>query len=219
MNVPIKGVIFDLDGTLINSIPDIHKSLNIVLRSNHLDMISLHDCEKMVGNGLHDLIHDVLPAERRNAVFIDRLVDEMRTVYSRHWMDAAHLYSGIEKLLDILIEQKIRLAVLSNKHERTTQMMVSQLLSKWKFLVVAGATDSRPLKPHPDAVHHVIARMNLDSNECIFVGDGETDVIAARQAGVLSSAVCWGYRSKELLSSLKPDFLIEHPLDLLDILK
>ncbi|MBL6962620.1 MAG: HAD family hydrolase [Bacteroidetes bacterium] len=217
-NKRIKGVIFDLDGTLINSIEDIHDSLNIVLELHHHPTIKLKTCSDLVGNGLRNLLNEALPDEFRKDSYTSRLLSELKKEYAKRLLNKTCIYEGIDKMLDDLSIKGYILCVLSNKLQKSTQSLVNSLLGKWRFAVVAGATENRPLKPHPESVRYILNETGLTVDEMIIVGDGETDVIAAKNTGMKMIAISWGYRNKKDLYSLKPDFMIDHPGELAKIL-
>jgi len=214
----IKGVIFDLDGTLINSIEDIKDSLNHILKTHDHPIITTKKCSALVGHGLFDLVKHSVPEEFREKPYLDLLVSEMREEYTTRWLDKTALYDGVDEMLNQLSKRKYVFAVLSNKVQTSTQTLVSQLLSNWHFSVVAGAIPERPLKPHPASIRFVLDELGLQADEVIFVGDGDADVLAAQSISMKVIAVSWGYRTKQSLSALSPDYMIDHPNQILDIL-
>jgi len=218
MSVSIKGVIFDLDGTLVDSLQDIAEAININLAKRGHSKVSVKSVRTYLGHGLADLVKDLLPPGPYTPEYLDDLVKEIREYYLKNFDNHTTLYPGISKVLDELSRIGIKMVLLSNKHESGVKSIASKLLKKWTFRYVAGANDAFPLKPDPAIVMEICKHLKLLPNEILFIGDSETDIRTARNAGTLSVAVSWGYRDDLQLLSENPDFLIKNPGEIIKII-
>lgn len=219
MSVSIKGVIFDLDGTLVDSLQDIANAININLAKRGHPEVSVNSVRTYLGHGLTDLLKDLLPQGEYTPGYLDELVKEIRAYYLKNFDNHTILYPGISKMLDQLSSLGIKMALLSNKHESGVKSIASKLLTKWSFQYVAGANDTFPLKPDPAIVIDICKNLKLSPNEILFIGDSETDIRTARNAGTFSVAVAWGYRNELQLQSENPDFIIKKPEEIIRIIR
>ena len=212
-----KAFIFDLDGTLADSVQDLMESVNFALSSQNFPTLSLEEAIKKIGNGIDKLVIDALPEKQReNKKIIARSLELMAQKYSQSWQNNTCLYPGIADLLDQLMINKIPMAILSNKPDPFLQEIVKFLMGKWEFMVIFGARSGMPLKPNPQSTLEVIKQMNIDAHEIAFVGDGDTDIKTALGAGIHPIAVTWGLRSVEELTQVGAKTFINKPLELLE---
>ncbi len=212
-----KAFIFDLDGTLTDSVQDLMESVNFALSSQNFPTLSLEEAIKKIGNGIDKLVIDALPEKQReNKKIIARSLELMAQKYSQSWQNNTCLYPGIADLLDQLMINKIPMAILSNKPDPFLQEIVKFLMGKWEFMVIFGARSGMPLKPNPQSTLEVIKQMNIDPHEIAFVGDGDTDIKTALGAGIHPIAVTWGLRSVEELTQVGAKTFINKPLELLE---
>ena len=212
-----KAFIFDLDGTLTDSVQDLMESVNFALSSQNFPTLSLEEAIKKIGNGIDKLVIDALPEKQReNKKIIARSLELMAQKYSQSWQNNTCLYPGIADLLDQLMINKIPMAILSNKPDPFLQEIVKFLMGKWEFMVIFGARSGMPLKPNPQSTLEVIKQMNIDAHEIAFVGDGDTDIKTALGAGIHPIAVTWGLRSVEELTQVGAKTFINKPLELLE---
>ena len=214
-----KLIIFDLDGTLLDTIGDLADSANIVLENHNYPTHSEADYMRMVGAGISELVSQMLPEHERSTDRIHYFVEAMEAEYQNCWDNRSRPYDGIEHVLNVITSNGIPMAVLSNKPHPFTVKMVQRLLHKWTFNPVLGAMTDIPRKPDPAGAKLIAEKYGLTSEECVFVGDSEPDVLTAQNAGMVSVAVSWGFRSAEQLKELNPDHLIHHPGELMEILK
>ncbi len=213
-----KAVIFDLDGTLLDTLQDLADSTNRSL--NHLDLPQ-HELEAykyFVGDGREILAMRSLPEHHRNTANVGKLVDLINREYSKCWADHTCPYPGITILLDDLTTRKIKIAVLSNKSHESTEMMVSKMLSRWHFDAVVGASSSIPLKPDPTAAIEIARQLRILPSKCLYVGDTDVDMKTATNAGMYPIGALWGFRTRDELIASGAKALIEHPCDLLRLL-
>ena len=212
-----KAFIFDLDGTLTDSVQDLMESINFALSSQNFPTLTLEEAIKKIGNGIDKLVIDALPEKHReNKKIIARSLELMAQKYSQSWQNNTCLYPGITELLDQLMINKIPMAILSNKPDPFLQEIVKFLMGKWEFMVVFGARFGMPLKPNPQSTLEVVKQMNIEPHEIAFVGDGDTDIKTALGAGIHPIAVTWGLRSVEELTQVGAKTFIDKPLELLE---
>ncbi len=211
------GIVFDLDGTLLDTLDDIAASANATLRQMECAPHSRESYREYVGHGLRSLARRSLPKHRQGEVDIELFVTLYRVKYAEHWKEASRPFDGIPELLDALVARRVPLAVLSNKRNEFTQECVSTLLGRWFFEVVRGEVEGVPLKPDPAAALAVVERIGVEPKRCLFVGDSDVDIETANGAGMPSAAVLWGYRDQEVLKRCKPSFMVTDPAELLSI--
>lgn len=214
-----KAVIFDLDGTLINSLQDIADSMNRVLVSKGF---STHDYESyryFVGKGLRNLVGCTLPEEQRTDENILGLYADLLEDYEKNCLKKTILYRGIPNLLDALKERGLKLAILSNKADAFTKKISGELLVQWPFGVILGAKDDLPRKPDPTGALLLSKSLGVSPAEILYVGDTSVDMMTAIAAGMFSVGVTWGFRTREELIKSGARAIIDKPLELLELLK
>ena len=212
----IRAVIFDLDGTLVDTIGDLTASLNYGLAGSGLDGITVERCRELVGNGVRRLCSGAIPDEKQE--FLEDVIASMREHYIRNYADRTYIYPGVSELLDELSKRNIFLSVLTNKVEDAARDIAVHYFGSWNLSPVYGAVDGRELKPSPVMLHKILNELNLTQEDALYVGDSEVDIATARNAGVAVAAVSWGFRDREGLLELGPDFMVDKPLELLELL-
>ncbi len=210
-----RAIIFDLDGTLLDTLSDIADSMNEVLARFGLPLHERDTYPAFVGGGIDVLVYRALPEDRRDEATVFRAVAAMKEEYARRWSDTSRPYPGVPKLLDKLTHKGIILAVLSNKLESFTKTMVKALLGSWNFFQVRGLEFGRSRKPDPSQAIAIAQDMHLDPEQIIFAGDSDVDIQTALRAGMFPVGVLWGYQSRQQLISSGAGVLIEKPEDLL----
>lgn len=196
----IKAIIFDLDGTLLDTSHDICEVLNGCMKKYGLPEISYEDTLKFVGNGAKKLVERALG--KQYYYLFDKVYPEYAKDFADCLNDKTFLYDGEERALLNFKNRGIKLALLSNKPHDATVNVYEKHLKKFEFAVVAGNTEKFPLKPDPTYALSIIERLGVLKEECIFVGDGETDVQTAQNAGIRCISCLWGFRSeKQLLAA------------------
>ncbi|MCD6587560.1 MAG: HAD family hydrolase [Candidatus Fermentibacteraceae bacterium] len=204
-----RAVVFDMDGTLVNTIPDIALAVNSVLRGNGLVEKTVHDIEKGVGYGVDHLLrtHDV--PEQMNS----SLVREIDNAYSEMKQSKAYVYSGVRNLIQMVSQAGVQMFILSNKLQRSLEKSVSDHLSFAEFLQVVGSGPGSPAKPSPDLLLGILDEFELPLDSVLMVGDGEADVAVAQAAGIPCVSVLWGFRSRKALEAAGADLFASTPLD------
>lgn len=215
----LKGIIFDLDGTLADTLPGITNALNEVLTLNGFPPITVEKCKTLVGHGVENLVESAIPEFARNPEIISICVSKMKETYKRYAIEGTVLYPFIPAFLDKLTMMGYRLFLLSNKHELAVNIIKEKLLNRWSFEIAIGNSGYLPLKPDPSAIFHILKETSLKAEEVCMIGDGETDIQASRNAGITVISVGWGYRSPDYLQSFRPDFILTHPDDFFKYLK
>ncbi|MEN6455536.1 MAG: HAD family hydrolase [Prolixibacteraceae bacterium] len=214
-----EGVLFDLDGTLVNSLDDIADSMNTVLQQRHFPPHPNEDYKLFIGNGLRNLVRTVLPeASAANEELVGQCLASMVKLYNANCLIKTKPYAGITELLDQLTSRGIRLAILSNKNDALTKKIVQALLPERNFEYVAGLTTEALKKPNPAEALRIAREMGIPSEKILYVGDSGTDMQTATNAGMFAVGVLWGFRSKEELLSNGAKALAEYPEDLVRML-
>ncbi len=213
----IKAVVFDLDGTLLDTIPDIAGSLNRALASCGLPVHPVRVCESFVGGGIREAVRKAAP-EHTPAEVLDRVLAAYLADYPDHCTDTTRCYPGVPQMLAGLEAAGLLLGVLSNKTEGPTRHIIETLLPGVPFRCVFGRVDGRPLKPDPAAAAPVLEALALSPSEIAYAGDSGTDMQFARAAGMLAAAAPWGYRSREELVAMGAELVADSPEGLLALL-
>ena len=210
-----RAVLFDLDGTLLNTIEDLADSMNAVLKELGYKIHNIEQYKLFVGDGIEKLVHRSLPAFVRDQGTVNRCVQRMGAEYAQRWPHKTCLYAGIQELLDALTLRRIKLAILSNKPHRFTSLMVERFLKTWRFNAVSGARDTMPLKPDPTSALLIAHDLHMRPQDFLYLGDTATDMKTARNAGMYAVGVLWGFREEAELHQSGARNIIDNPLDLL----
>ena len=213
-----EAVLFDLDGTLLDSIEDLTDSMNIVLDGFGFPGHDAEACKLFVGDGVEMFALRALPENQRDEAMVAQCAAEMRAEYRKRWSIKTRPYDGIPELLDDLTLRNLKLAVLSNKPEESTREMVAELLSKWRFYPVAGARASVPKKPDPTLAIEISRQLRLPADKFLYLGDTGTDMKTATGAGMFPVGALWGFRTAEELKDTGAEVLVAHPSEVLQFL-
>lgn len=210
-----KAAIFDLDGTLISTEEDIRDAANSVLRNFGYPEHDLLTIKGFVGEGLRALMIKALPESERHKENIQRCCEQFKSEYANCWTNKSHPYPGIPELLDGLVNSDISIAILSNKADFATQEIGAQLLSRWPFSIILGATAGNPCKPDPNAALIIAKQLAIAADEFIFLGDTSIDMQTADAAGMYGIGVLWGFRPAEEMIAGGARILLREPQDLM----
>ena len=213
-----KAVLFDLDGTLLDTLADLADSANRALRTLGFPEHPPEAYKYFVGDGMETLVERALPKDHYDVKTATECAALMRREYAECWAATTRPYEGIPELLDTLTARGIVMTVLSNKPDEFTKLCVARLLSQWRFAVVLGAGPSLPRKPDPTSARKIALRLGLAPSEILYLGDTNTDMQTAIAAGMYPVATLWGFRTAAELTASGAKVLIERPLDLLVIL-
>ena len=204
------AVIFDLDGTLVDSLPDIVAHLNASLCDHGLAPRGRDEIAEWVGYGVEQLVRRAVP----RTDLVAPVLATLRARYQARPVIESQLYAGLDRVLDALAP-RFRLAVLSNKPHDLTVDVCKTLLARWPFAAIVGAHPERPRKPDGQALRAVATDLAVEAGACVMVGDSEVDIATARAAGAQSIAVSWGMRPVGVLADARPDHLVHTPDELL----
>jgi len=218
--MPYRAVIFDLDGTLLDTIEDLTDSMNAALAAMGFPRKTVDECKQLVGDGLTTFIHRALPPEvADDPEAARRLREGMRAEYRRRNTWKTRAYPGIPELLEALSLERIPLAILSNKPHDSTRDVVRKFFPGIDFKAVFGAREEVPVKPDPSGAVEIARLLGLAPAEILYVGDTNTDMRTAGAAGMFAVGVLWGFRTADELRANGARALISRPDELFDILK
>lgn len=212
-------VIFDLDGTLLNTINDLGVATNHALASAGFPQHSLSAYPMMVGNGVKRLIERALPEEARTPDIIKVMRDEFRKYYNEHLTDTTVPYPGIPQLLTSLTDMGVKLAVASNKYQQAVEKLISHYFPSIPWAAVEGNKDGFPPKPDPSIVFEILGKVPTRKSNVLYIGDSGVDMETARRACVDSCGVSWGFRSIKELREAHADNIVSQPHMIIDIVR
>lgn len=210
------AVIFDLDGTLLNTLGDLRAATNHALEVRGLPPHSMEEIRQFIGNGIRLLIRRAMPEGTPEAE-IDAALDDFKAYYAAHIHDRTVPYDGIPQLLTALRKRGIKVAVLSNKIDSASQQLIEYFFPG-KTDVVFGEHVGVPRKPDPTSCRMVMQQLGVQPEQVLYVGDSGTDMQTAKNAGLYAVGVTWGFRSKEVLLKYGADLLVHRPEQILQIL-
>ena len=213
-----RAVLFDLDGTLLNTLRDIADSVNAVLVRSGFPQHPVDAYRYFVGDGVENLARRVLPPERRDPETVARTRAAIDTEYTQHEADTTRPYPGVPELLSALTGRRVKMAVLSNKPNHSVQSTVAALLGGWHFDVVFGARPSVPIKPDPSGALEVARLLGLRPADFLYLGDTGTDMKTAVAAGMYPVGALWGFRTADELLAAGAKELVQYPTGLLKLL-
>jgi phosphoglycolate phosphatase len=212
----LRAIIFDMDGTLLDTLEDLGESMNRVLAREGFETHPLEAYRFYVGDGSTVLAQRVLPDGLRDPAVVDRVRDAWSEEYDGHWAGKTRLYPGIADLLDTLTGRGVSMAVLSNKPHAFTIQMAEHFLGRWPLHPVLGAREGVPRKPDPTVALEIARGWNLPPEAVLYAGDTNTDMQTACRAGMFAVGALWGFRDREELESSGAQALAGHPLEILD---
>ncbi len=213
-----EGVIFDLDGTLVNSLEDIADSMNSVLRAYGFPVHDIDAYKGFVGRGMRNLVLRALPEDARDEAQVSKCRDSMLKEYGRNYVNKTRPYDGITDLLDELARRELKMAVFSNKNDDLTKKLVGMLLPERRFTAVIGSGPGMPEKPDPRGLLLISRQLGIDPGSLIYAGDSDVDMETASKVGMCGVGALWGFRTKEELISNGARYVLDHPMDLLRVL-
>jgi phosphoglycolate phosphatase len=209
-----KAYIFDLDGTLIDSLADIAESINRMLDARGYPRCEVEVFRQMVGDGMEKLVERALPAHARTRELILTCVEEYRAHYDTLWNQQTRPYDGIVEMLADLKARGVSLGVISNKAHRFTVPMTEHFFGRDVFDHILGQRAEVPRKPAPDGAHEMAAFLRLKTTEMAYVGDSGIDMAFAKNSGMRAIGVRWGFRGEQELIEHGADLLVSHPCEL-----
>lgn len=214
-----KAVLFDLDGTLLDTLYGIAASCNRVLLAHQLDPHPLDAYRYFVGDGLMTLIERIVPEPGRDKSTLDSLADSFHKDYAKNWAEKTRAYQGITEMLSRLADLNIPMAVLSNKPHAFTKICVEKMLADFSFFPVLGQRDGIEKKPDPAGAFEVAEKLFLKPDQVLFLGDSSIDMLTAGRAGMIPVGALWGFRDEEELRKSGAKYLLSHPSMLIELLQ
>jgi phosphoglycolate phosphatase len=212
-----RAIIFDLDGTLVDSLEDIADAMNETLEVFGFPTHNYDAYRYFVGNGLMNLVRTSVPQPvLENRQMLQLCFEMMIDKYQKCLICKTRLYPGIKELLDILASKNLKMAILSNKADELTQQICNALLKEWPFDVIMGATEDFPRKPNPNSALFIAKKLNIFPENIVYVGDTNVDMKTANAAGMLPVGVTWGFRTREELQDAGAKLIIDEPLELIE---
>ncbi|MCH5197799.1 MAG: HAD-IA family hydrolase [Oscillospiraceae bacterium] len=208
-----KLIIFDMDGTILNTLPDLSASLNHALKKNGLPERSLSEVRSFVGNGIRKLIERGVP-EGTNKELTDKVYSDFSEHYEQNCANATAPYDGITEVITEIRNRGMKTAVVSNKIDSAVKQLAEEYFGSL-FDMCVGESDKIKKKPAPDEVEAVLRELNIKKEEALFVGDSEVDIETSKNAGLPIISVTWGFKDREFLLSNGAKTLIDKPQELL----
>ena len=210
-----KAAIFDLDGTLIDSLADLGDSANEMLASYGFPTHTIEEYRYFVGNGSRKLIERCLPQEKaKDSSLVDEALSRYKACYDKNLTHKTKCYAGIEEMLQTLQEKNIPLGICTNKHQSAADEVCQKLLAKHTFVEIIGDRPGLPRKPDPQKVLAIADKMGVKPAEVAYFGDTSVDMETARNAGFLPVGVTWGFRPWEELVETGAKVLLDTPMEL-----
>ncbi|AMV39128.1 HAD family hydrolase [Planctomyces sp. SH-PL62] len=215
----LRAILFDLDGTLLDTLEDIGRSANLALQEGGFPPHPIDSYRRFIGDGVATLFRRALPpADASKPEVVARSVAGFARFYDHGWDVATQLYPGIAELLDALATRSIPRAILSNKPDVFTQKCVNRYLAPWRFAVALGQRDGVPRKPDPAGALEVADRLALRPEEILYLGDSSVDMLTANRAGMFAIGVAWGFREIEELKAHGAEEVVAAPVEVLSFL-
>lgn len=214
-----QAILFDLDGTLLDTLRDLADSGNAVLAGRGFPTHPLDAYRTFVGNGMASLARDIFPEGHKPATDaeVEAVLSEYRAAYERNWRNTTTPFPGIAELLDRLVAEQVPIGVVSNKAHDFTVKCVEAFLGDWEWNVVLGHREGHPRKPDPAGALKAAAKLGVSPGECLFVGDSDVDMQTAKNAGMRTIGVAWGFRPVEELLAAGAERIVETPGELLEL--
>ena len=211
-----RAIIFDLDGTLLDTLTDLAEGTNYALRVNGFPERTIDEIRRFVGNGARKLIERAVPDGQVEAA-LERVRQEFDVYYKVHCKDHTGPYPGIMEMLQELVRKGYMLGVVSNKPDFAVQELIPEYFPG-VFASISGERQGVAKKPAPDLIWEAMKNLQSDSSEAIYVGDSEVDLEAAANAGIPCISVAWGFKGRKFLEEHQAEVIIEEPLDILKFL-
>lgn len=218
MTPTYRAVLFDLDGTLLDTLDDLGDSINRALIRLGCPTHGREAFRYFVGEGVRMLVERALPADRRDPATVETMLQLYREEYRKGWNLKTCIYDGIPEMLDDLIVRKLALGVLSNKPHDMTAQCVEGYLARWPFAVVFGQREHVARKPDPQGALEAADVMGVKPSEVLYLGDTATDMDTARAAGMFAVGATWGFRPVEELLAHGAHAIVNHPRELASLI-
>ena len=217
ISINYKAAVFDLDGTLVNSLDDLADSANATLSAYSFPMHEVEAYHYFVGDGTRKLMERILPQEyAADTTFVTQFMSKYKDRYARNLLQKTKPYDGIMEMLEELRRRGIPMAVCTNKHQSAAEMIVKTLFPHGIFQEIIGDQEGLPRKPDPQKVLHIMRNFWVTGEQTAYFGDTDVDMDTARNAGALAVGVLWGFRPEEELVAHGAYILLSHPMELFE---
>ncbi|MBQ7119609.1 MAG: HAD family hydrolase [Oscillospiraceae bacterium] len=213
----IKAVLFDLDGTLLNTLSDLTDSVNFMLENFGFPTHSEQKIRSIVGHGVKNLISRALPPDASEELF-EKALSTYKAHYETNQINKTAPYAGIPAMLRELKSRGIKLAIVSNKHNEATQFLSRHYFGDLIDFTI-GNCDFLEKKPAPDMANYVLDKLDISKNEAVFAGDAETDILTAKNAGLPCITVTWGFRDRDELIGSGAEIFVDEPKDFISVIE
>jgi phosphoglycolate phosphatase len=213
-----RAILFDLDGTLLDTLADIVDAANAALALEGLPIHPEAAYRRFIGDGVATLFRRAVPSSLASDTLVDRCMKNFQLTYGERWNVRTKPYVGIPDLLDSLTARAVLLAVLSNKPDDFTRLYGEGYLASWPFRAIIGQREGVPRKPDPAAALEIADRLEVEPAACLFVGDSVVDMKTARNAGMFPVGVTWGFQDEAALREAGAGAIIDRPFQLLEVL-
>jgi phosphoglycolate phosphatase len=214
----LKCIIFDLDGTLLNTVADLAGSVNFALRANGFEPHPIESYKYFVGNGINKLFERALPEGHKTPSDVTLIRASFLPYYDAHNVDFTVPYDGIPELLHVLQSAGLSIAVASNKYHRATEKLIYRYFPDIRFAAVFGQREGVAVKPDPAIVFDILRTASATPEQSLYVGDSGVDMQTAANSSVASVGVTWGFRPREELASAGADYIVDSPAEILKII-
>lgn len=214
-----KLAIFDLDGTLLNTIEDLGRASNYALEKNGYPTHAIASYPYFVGNGVRRLLTRVLPEDAKTDEIVERLLMDFKAYYDKHNTDFTKPYDGIAGLLEQLTARNVAVAVASNKYQEATTQLITHFFSTIDFVAIEGQKEDVPTKPDPSIVFEILGKAQVAKADTIYIGDSGVDMETARRACVESAGATWGFRPEKELIQYCADNIVHSPEEILELIE
>lgn len=198
-----KAVLFDLDGTLLDTVGDIHHNVNLTMEEFEYPTHTREKVTSFINHGALHLITQALPEDARDSENIEKVLSRYLEIYDKYVSVETVPYEGISQLIEKLKNQGVLMAVVSNKPERHVKMLCEKFFGKGTFSYISGTGNDKPVKPSRECVELALSHLGTGCEDTLFVGDSDIDVKTAKNSGLVSAGVTWGFHGKD---SFKDDF-------------
>ena len=215
----IKLCIFDMDGTVVNTINSIAYFANKALEKYGLPSIPTEKYKRLVGNGAEILVRRMLDTVGGSEQDYESVLNEYNTTYDNDFFYLTEAYKGIPEMLDELKKMGVKTAILSNKPDSTAKKVADKLFGAERVDLCFGAREGKPLKPDPQSVYEIMDIFGTEKEDCLYVGDTATDMQTAKNAGLYSVGVLWGFRDEQELKGANADIIISEPRKIVELAK
>jgi phosphoglycolate phosphatase len=210
-----KAIIFDLDGTLVDTLADLADAMNAALKQYELPTHRADAVRFMIGNGVHVFAKKALPPDKQDLKY--DILNAMRQHYSENCCKSTVVYEGMDETVRILRDQGVRLAVVTNKDQALAEKVAGHFFPSGTFAQIMGVTSDDVIKPDPTSTLFVVNALGLSPDDFLFIGDSDVDIQTAKNAGIRSVGAAWGFRGRDELKAAQADIIIDSPREILDL--